>query len=100
MSVDQKRALISPSLKLSIRCQCGLLGLARSTRYYKFPEAPDETEWMNLIADIHSKRPAYGYRKVRAGLERKGYKINSKKVRRLMKGMGIRSMLPRPRTSI
>ena len=90
MSVDQKRALISPSLKLSIRCQCGLLGLARSTRYYKSPEAPDETEWMNLIADIHSKRPAYGYRKVRAALERKGYKINTKKVRRLMKIMGIR----------
>jgi putative transposase len=100
MSVDQKRALISPSLELSIRCQCGLLGLARSTRYYKFPELPDETEWMNLIADIHSQRPAYGYRKITVELERKGYKINTKKVRRLMKIMGIRSILPKPHTSI
>jgi len=100
MSLDQKRALISPSSKLSIRCQCGLLELARSTLYYKPPELPDETEWMNLIADIHAKWPFYGYRKITAVLMREGYTINTKKVRRLMKIMGIRSILPKPRTSI
>ena len=64
MSVGQKRALISPSSKLSITCQCILLGLSRSTQYYKAHKPPDETDWMNLIADIHGRRPSYGYRKV------------------------------------
>lgn len=100
MSVDQKRSLISQSSKLSIKCQCSLLGLSRSSQYYR-PHAPeDETEWMNLIADIHARRPQYGYRKVMVALKERGQIINSKKVKRLMKQMGLRSILPKPRTSI
>jgi putative transposase len=99
MSLDQKRALVSPASKLSIRCQCALLELARSSCYYQRHE-PDETEWMNLIADIHAQRPQYGYRKITAVLKDKGHSINGKKVKRLMKQMGIRSLLPKPRTSI
>jgi putative transposase len=99
MSVEQKRALISPKISLSIRCQCTLLGLARSTTYYS-SKPPDETEWMNLIADIHAKRPAYGYRKVAFILKEQGHMINGKKVKRLMRQMGLRSLLPQPRTSI
>lgn len=99
MSVKQKRALISPKNSLSIRCQCTLLGLSRSTTYY-ISKPPDETEWINLIADVHGKRPAYGYRKVTVCLKNKGYKINEKKVKRLMKEMGLRSLLPKPQTSI
>ena len=99
MSMDQKRALISSKIPLSIRQQCVLLGLARSCFYYKL-QGTDETEWMNLIADIHAQRPAYGYRKVTAALRNKGYRINSKKVKRLMKQMGLQSLLPKPRTTI
>lgn len=100
MSVNQKRALISQPSKLSIKCQCALLGLHRSTHYYKPHESMKETELLNLIADIHLERPQYGYRKVTAVLKRKGHTINSKKVRKLMKEMGLRSILPKPRTSI
>ena len=99
MSMNHKRALISPSLKLPISCQCALLGLARSSHYYQ-PHEPDEMEWMNLIADIHAQRPQYGYRKITAVLKDKDNIINGKKVKRLMKQMGIRSLLPKPRTSI
>lgn len=99
MSLDQKRALVSPASKLSISCQCALLGLARSSCYYQRHE-PDETEWMNLIADIHAQRPQYGYRKITAVLKNKGHLINGKKVKRLMRQMGICSLLPKPRTSI
>jgi len=99
MSMDQKRALICSKIPLSIRRQCALLGLARSSHYYS-AHGSDETEWMNLIADIHAQRPAYGYRKVRAALRNKGYRINDKKVKRLMKQMGLQSLLPKPRTTI
>ena len=100
MSVDQKRTLISPASKLSIRCQCGLLELPRSTQYYKPHLSADETDWMNLIADIHARRPQYGYRKVTVRLKDLGHVINSKRVKRLMRQMGLRSILPKPRTSI
>jgi putative transposase len=100
MSVDQKRALVSQPSNLSITCQCALLGLSRSTQYYKAHKPPDETDWMNLIADIHGRRPSYGYRKVTERLRNQGYSINDKKVKRLMKQMGLRSTLPKPRTSI
>lgn len=99
MNMEQKRALVSPKIPLSIRRQCALLELARSTIYYS-PQPLDETEWMNLIAEVHSKRPAYGYRKVVIKLKEQGYTINGKKVKRLMKRMGLRSLLPKPRTSI
>lgn len=97
--MGQKRALVSPKISLSLRRQCTLLGLARSTKYYR-SEALDETDWMNLIADIHGKRPVYGYRKIGIKLKEQGHVINGKKVKRLMKQMGLRSLLPKPRTSI
>jgi putative transposase len=55
---------------------------------------------MNLIADIYGKYPHYGYRKVTVTLSTKGYLVNSKRVKRLMRLMGLRSLLPKPRTSI
>ena len=97
--MDQKRALISSKISLSLRRQCVLLGLARSSFYYRSHDS-DETELMNLIADIHAQRPAYGYRKVTAALRNKDYRINAKKVKRLMKQMGLQSLLPRPRTTL
>jgi len=100
MSIDQKRALISQASKLSIKCQCALLELPRSVHYYKAQEAVEETEWMNLIADIYAQRPSDGYRKITAKLRNKGYVINDKKVRRLMRAMGLKSILPKPRTTI
>ena len=100
MSGEQKRALISPSSELSIKCQCELLELPRSVHYYKPQKSLEETNWMNLIADIYAGRPSDGYRKIAAKLKNKGYIINDKKVRRLMKHMGLRSVLPKPRTTI
>lgn len=99
MSMYQKRALISSKIPLSLRRQCVLLGLARSSFYYR-SHGSDETELMNLIADIHAQRPAYGYRKVTAALRNKDYRINTKKVKRLMKQMGLQSLLPKPRTTL
>ncbi|OJW46264.1 MAG: hypothetical protein BGO67_08585 [Alphaproteobacteria bacterium 41-28] len=51
---------------------------------------------MNVIADIHAPRPFYGYCKVTIVLKGKGHQINSKKVRKLMKQMGLPSILPKP----
>lgn len=100
MSLSQKRALISPKSKVSKSCQCFLLGLSRSSWYYRPHESLNEGDWMSLITDVHAKWPQYGYRKVTVLLKNKGFLINDKKIRRLMKMMGLLSLLPKPRTSI
>ena len=83
--------------KLSIRCQCKLLGIPRSTYYYQSVPIDDYTlEIMNEIDMIYTKYPFYGSRKIKVEIRRQGYPVNIKRVRRLMKEMGIRAIYPKP----
>ena len=82
--------------EISIRQQCKLLSLNRSGYYYNAVDK-DDTKASNLIAEIYSKNPVYGYRKVTAVLQRDGYVINHKKVLRLMQDMNIRAIYPGPK---
>ena len=50
---------------LSVRSQCILLNLNRSSIYYK-PHPVDESELMNQIVEIHERLPQYGYRHPRS----------------------------------
>ncbi len=54
---------------------------------------------MNLIDELYTKHPFYGSRQIRNALRLKGYKINRKKVQRLMRIMGLVSVAPKPNTS-
>lgn len=54
---------------------------------------------MEAIDKIHTARPFYGSRKLVVELDRAGYAVNRKRVRRLMRVMGIRSLAPTPNTS-
>jgi len=86
---------------LSVRRQCELLELNRSSYYY-YPatESDLNLRLMNLIDEQYLKMPFYGYRKMTVHLRRSGYLINFKRVRRLMNLMSIQAIAPRPRTSI
>ena len=86
--------------QLSVRCQCKLLGIPRSTYYYQ-PVPIDEytLEIMNEIDMIYTKFPFYGTRKIKVELQKKGYQVNRKRIRLLMKKMGIRAIYPEPNTS-
>ena len=55
---------------------------------------------MALIDEQYLKDPTYGSRRMTAYLKRKGYKVNRKRVKRLMRKMGIRPIYPEPQTSI
>jgi putative transposase len=85
---------------ISVRRQCQLLALHRSRIYYKQVVKADDTLLANLIAEIYTKYPVYGYRRIRACLSRQGYPLNGKHVLRLMRQMGIRAIYPQPRTTI
>lgn len=58
-----------------------------------------DLELMRLIDEQHLKMPYYGSRKMCTFLRKLGYCVNRKRVRRLMRQMGIEALYPRPRTS-
>jgi putative transposase len=87
--------------KLSISRQCELIGLARSSYYRETRggESEESLMYMRLIDEIYLAHPAYGARKIRDTLNRRGYRIGRVRVRRLMQVLGIESMAPKPNTS-
>ena len=85
---------------LSVRRQCKLLGLKRSSFYYQAtPEPALNLHLMRLIDKQFLRTPFYGWPKMTAHLRRLGYAINGKRVRRLMRLMGIQAIYPRRSSS-
>ena len=94
MKVDREH----PSL--SIVRQCTLLGVSRSSIYYR-PRAASE-EGLSLMGEIdrqYLETPFYGSRRMKAWLERRGIRVSRKRVQRLMRAMGLRAIYRRPSTS-
>lgn len=86
--------------KLSISRQCQLLKLNRSMFYYKKrPIKPMDLKLMKLIDEQYLKTPSWGSRSMRNHLRRLGYKVNRKRVQRLMRIMGLEAIYPKPKTS-
>ncbi len=100
MDVRARKAMIDKEQELSITRQCRLLGVSRSTFYYQAVAASAaELALMRKIDEIHLKRPFYGSRRIRNDLEDQGLTVNRKKIRRVMRKMGIEALHPRQRTS-
>ncbi len=94
--------MIEPShTQISIRRQCKLLGLNRST-YYTKPagESAVNLELMRVIDEQYMKTPFYGYRKMTVLLRRQNYLVNEKRVARLMRLMGLQAVFPGWKTTI
>ena len=85
---------------LSIVRQCRLLDIGRSGLYYQ-PKgiSEEDVNLMKLIDRQYLATPFYGARKIAAWLKSQGYLVNRKRVRRLMRMMGIKAIYRRPRTS-
>jgi putative transposase len=81
--------------KLSVREQCTLLGLHRSTLYYQPRPVPPENEvLMRRIDELHTAHITWGSRKIRDALRLEDWKVNRKRVQRLMRHMGLRVVFP------
>jgi len=86
--------------KLTLHRQWKLLGLSRSAYYYRARPVDRENETlMRLIDGQYTKTPFYGVPRMTAWLRRRGWSINPKRVRRLMRLMGISAVYPKPWTS-
>ena len=85
---------------LSVSRQCQILNINRSTFYYKKkPIKPEDLKLMELIDKQYLKTPTWGSRSMRNYLRRLGYKINRKRVQRLMRLMGLEAIYPKRNTS-
>lgn len=92
--------MIDRSSKLSIKRQCALLGLPRSTAYYKAAELSDaDHTLMRRIDELHLQYPFAGSRMLRDMLRQAGYTIGRRHVRTLMRKMGIDAVYRKPNTS-
>lgn len=93
--------MIEPNhAEISVRRQCELIGLNRSTAYGR-PASESEYNLMlmRLIDQQYTKTPFYGWPRMTAYLRRQKHLVNHKRVQRLMQLMGLEAIYPKPRTS-
>lgn len=85
---------------ISVSRQCELLNLLRSSYYYASERDESYNQLlMNRIDEQFTKTPFYGVPKMTVWLRRQGYPVNPKRVRRLMRLMGLEAIYPKPRLS-
>jgi putative transposase len=86
--------------ELSVRRQCQLLGLSRSSLYYEpAAETAENLRLMRLIDQEYTAHPFLGSRRLTAWLIGQGEAVNRKRVQRLMRLMGLEAIYPKPKLS-
>jgi putative transposase len=100
VSYDSRLGWVSQEGNLSIRKQCELVGVGRSSWYYEpCVESSENLLYMRLIDEQYLKTPFYGSPRMCWMLRQKGYKVNEKRVARLMQLMGIQAIYPKKNLS-
>ncbi|EIJ0984771.1 IS3 family transposase [Vibrio vulnificus] len=97
----QRKSSLVKSTPLSIKRQCELLNIARSTAYYQpIGLSAEEITLRRMIDEIHLQYPFMGSRRIRTELAKKGHSVNRKRVVRLMRDMGLGAIYPKPKTTL
>jgi putative transposase len=92
--------MIAPSAGLSVNRQCSLLGIARSSYYYQpRPTSADELDLLNRLDRVFTEHPVYGSRRLQVMLLRKGISVGRRRIRRLMRKLGLSPVRPKRNTS-
>jgi putative transposase len=100
-SPERLRPLIEAEhAELSVRRQCALLGLSRSSLYYQpAAETAENLRLMRLLDQEYTAHPFLGSRRLTAWLIEQGEEVNRKRVQRLMRLMGLEAIYPKPKLS-
>lgn len=87
--------------KISVHKQCKLLKISRNCFYYHPKLEIEENEKIvQLLKEQYVLTPFYGYRKMTVWLQKQGFLVNEKRVRRLMKKVCWKTIYRAPRTTI
>lgn len=101
MGVDKCSLIEACHPQISIARQCDLIGLNRATYYYE-PAPMDEESLllMRLLDEQYTKTPFYGVLRMTAYLRKIGFPVNQKRVRRLLRVMGLEAIYTKPKLSM
>lgn len=100
-SVSERKAHIGKAEKISVKKQCELLHISRSSHYYqKVPESDFNLKLMEMIDREFMEHPWKGVPRMVQWLNKDcGLLVNKKRVERLYRVMGISATAPGPNTS-
>lgn len=88
--------MISSESTLSIRSQCRLLKVSRSRYYYQpTPETEENLALMRLMDERFLEKASHGVIRMQDYLRERGYTVNTKRVRRLLRQMGVMAIYPK-----
>ena len=92
--------MIDRELNISFRCQCALLSVARNRLDSSVSsERLENLEMMRLLDERYLEKPSHDVLRMQDYLLDKGYEVNEKRVRRLMRKMGLMAIYPKPNLS-
>lgn len=102
MPVAKRCLFIEPgNIKISVLKQCAILSIHRSRYYYEpIAETAENLAMMLWMDKQYFETPFYGVLRLTAELIDIGYAVNQKRVRRLMKLIGWKTLYQQPRTTI
>ncbi|MGH7535899.1 MAG: IS3 family transposase [Gemmatimonadales bacterium] len=85
---------------MSVARQCDLVGLARASYYYTaVAESAETLTLLRLLDEQYTRTPFYGVRRMTVSLRQRGHAVNEKRVRRLLRQLGLVALGPQPGTS-
>ena len=94
--MKELKGYISNNEKLSVRKQCDLLSLSRSTVYYKeVGESEENLRIMRLMDEEFHEHPTHGVIQMQDFLFALMFTVNQKRIRRLLRKMGIMALYPK-----
>jgi putative transposase len=77
-----------------------LLGISRRSIYYQpVPVDPEDLSLTQRIDEIYTEQPYYGVVRMTKQLQQDQYAVGEKRVRRLMREMGLEAIYPKPNLS-
>jgi len=98
--MSEIKSYISDNEKLSVRQQCQLIGINRSSIYYDpVGESDENLRIMRLMDQEHLDHPTHGVLQMEDFLSEQSLKVNQKRIRRLLRLMGIMAIYPKQNLS-
>ena len=92
---DRKSLIESRHKQLSISEQCELVGISRSSYYYKaVPMSQEDIKILHKIDEIATDNSEYEYRLIHAQLKEDGYSIGKNRVLKYMGILGLQAIYP------
>ena len=93
--------MIDSRAQLSITRQCRLPELSRASHYrFRVPRRETETVLRRSLEAVYERHPYYGSRRMQLALRDRGLEVGLRRLRRLMRAMGLEPIHPKPRTSV